>query len=354
MRGNSVSNILSKLTSPIAVKAALAECDRLGRDLFLAEYGFKPSAEYVLHGDGAEYDSKAIAAVAFGYQFGTRPLSPDECRGGKDRGNAGWALDRLGFRVSGIKHVGWWLEEVEPSVDAYFEMFALYRAGRQFKKSDYLKRLHEKNPARSYKAYEFKLQNVSAVLNDLEKEWLPGYAPKAAYQHLLRYVVEDRLGRDDDRTGLEFLAAAPKEHAPRLAKIDWAKRDAENRELGNGGERYVFEQERLRLIAADKPELAARVTWNARDADGHGYDITSFDADGGSIHIEVKTTTRGEGTPFFVSDNELRVSQRLGDSYRLYRVFNFPSSPQVAVYGGPLSECLKLSPASYRAQRKVL
>src|SRR5215468_106632 len=126
MRRTSSTNILSKLTSPVAVKVALAEYDGLGRKEFLAEHDFRPSQEYTLHVDGAEYDSKAIAAIAFGSQFGTRPLAWNECAGGRHRGNAGWALDRLRFHVAGIKHIGWWIEEVEHTVDAYFEMFALH------------------------------------------------------------------------------------------------------------------------------------------------------------------------------------------------------------------------------------
>lgn len=352
MRGESTSTILSKLTSPTAVKAAMAECDRLRREPFLAEYGFKPASEYSVEAGGTLYDSKAIAAVAFGYQHGTRPLTSGECAGGRDYGNAGWALDRLGFHVTGIKHVGWWLEEVEPTVDAYFEMFALHRAGVSFKKSGYLAKLHELGPKRTYKAYEYKLQNISAALHDLGHGWLSGYAPKAQYQRLLQYVLEDRLGRATLAEGLEFLRHVAVEHEPRLMKIDWAKRDADNRELGVAGERFVFERERLRLVAAKKPELAAMVRWNASEADGHGYDVSSFDENGSPIQIEVKTTTRGESTAFFVSTNEVLASIRLGKSYRLYRVFNFPAAPEIAVYGGALDKCLALSPATYRAKRK--
>jgi len=352
MDGNSPSNILSKLTSPTAVKAAIAECDRLSCETFLREYGYKPAREYKLRVGDSEYDSKAIAAVAFGYQHGTRPLLPNECSGGRDRGNAAWTLDRLGFCVSGINHEGWWVEEVELTVDAYLDMLALHRAGVPFTKSSYLKKLHAHGPARTLKAYEFKMQNISAALSEMGKGWLLGYAPKARYQHLVRFVLEDRLGRAADPAKIELPQVQALEHASRFVKIDWAKRDAENRELGRGGEKFVLEHERARLAAADKPELAAKVTWKASEADGHGYDISSFESDGTPIHIEVKTTTRGELTPFFVSSNEVRVSERLGMRYRLYRVFNFPRSPEIATYRGSLSACLRLSPASYRAQRK--
>src|SRR5262249_35714066 len=138
MPNDSPSRTLTKLTSPTAVKAAIAECDRLGRGGFLREYEFRPAREYAVRYGGGGSGAKGPAAVAFGYQYGTEPLAWDEFSGGKDHGNAGWALDRLGFHVSGIKHVGWWLEEVEPAVDAYLEMLALHRAGMSFKKKDYL------------------------------------------------------------------------------------------------------------------------------------------------------------------------------------------------------------------------
>jgi hypothetical protein len=342
---------LSTLTSPTAVKAAIAECDGFGRERFLEQYGFKPATEYRLKYDGCEYDSKAIAGVAYGYQHGVPPLQWNEFGGGKNSGCAGWALDRLGFEVTGIKHVGWWFHEVEHAIRAYFDMFARYKAGEQFTKASFLKRLYEENPARSYKSYEYKLQNISAVLSDLRRDWLPGYAPKARYQKLLRFAVEDWIGRAPGTVNTSP-PGATRRRSPRLAKIDWAKRDAENRALGESGERYVFEKERQSLIDKQRPDLAARVKWDASEADGHGYDISSFDADGTPIFIEVKTTTLGEKTPFFVSYNEVQASTRLGGRYRLHRVFDFLTRPDVAVHEGCLDDGFSLNAVSFRAKQK--
>lgn len=346
--------ILNRLTSPTAVKAAISECDSLGRDRFLAEYGFKMARSYVLRFQDAEYDSKAIAAVAFGYQYGTRPLRSEECSGGKNAGHAAWALDRLGFHVTGMSHVGWWLEEVEPTVDVYFQMMVLTKAGSPFKKSAFLKRLHEANLARSLKAYEFRFQNISAVLHDLGQPWLDGYAPKSQYQKLLQFVVEDRVGRRagsstpmDIDSGVE---AAPA-RGVRLSKIDWARRDAENRELGRNGELYVLHRERQRLIDAGRADLSTQVQWLADEADGHGYDIGSFDPDGTPIQIEVKTTTRDRDTPFFVSRNEVSVSKIKGDTYRLHRVYRFLTAPDVAVHRGPIEDSCMLDTDKKQAER---
>jgi uncharacterized protein DUF3883 len=342
---------LAALTSPTAVRAAIAECDSLGRELFLHQYGFKSATDYRVRYLGGEYDSKAIAGVAYGYQHGISPLEWNEFGGGKNSGCAGWALDRLGFEVTGIKHVGWWLDEVEQAIRVYFDMFARYKAGEKFTKAGFLKKLHDENPARSYKSYEYKLQNISAVLNDLGRDWLSGYAPKARYQKLLRFAVEDWLGRGPGTASVS-LPLTKRRHSPRLVKIDWAKRDAENRALGEGGERYVFQQERQSLVEKQRPDLAALVKWDASEADGHGYDISSFDPDGTPIFIEVKTTTRGKDTAFFVSHNEVKVSGIHGERYRLYRVFNFLTRPDVLVHKGNLDDCFSLSPVSFRATAK--
>lgn len=341
--------VFTKLSSPRAVKAAISECDRVGRDVFLMTFGFHHSREYVLSFEGAEYDSKAIAAVAFGYQYGVDPLRPDQCTGGKDHGRAGWALDRLGFRVAGIRHKGWWIDEVEASVSSYMDMMIRSAAGETFQKSDYLKKLTLEFPERSYKAHEYKFQNISAAMKDLGRPWMNGYAPLSRYQQLVRFVLEDRLGRTAPI--VVGKATSPKSH---ISKIDWAKRDADNRALGKGGELHVFELERLKLVEVGRADLAERVRWLAGEGDGHGFDISSFDADGSSICIEVKTTTRGSDAPFFVSDNEVRVSSEKSASYRLYRVFNFLSQPSITIYRGAISEFCEIKPTNYRATPRKL
>ena len=46
------------------VACAIAEYDRLGRDVFLTTYGYGPANSYLLVHNGRRYDSKAIAGVA--------------------------------------------------------------------------------------------------------------------------------------------------------------------------------------------------------------------------------------------------------------------------------------------------
>ena len=87
---------LSRLTDPSAVRLALDECRRLGRDVFLAKYGFERARKYFLVVDGELFDSKAVLGAAFGFVDG-RALGPDDFSGG-DR-SAVRVLRGLGFLV---------------------------------------------------------------------------------------------------------------------------------------------------------------------------------------------------------------------------------------------------------------
>lgn len=86
------------LTSPQAVKEAMAEFDRLGREAFLANYGYRRAREYFLLMDGKRYDSKAIAGVAHGYEHPeSGPLPPSAFSGGEQTVRR--VLQTLGFTV---------------------------------------------------------------------------------------------------------------------------------------------------------------------------------------------------------------------------------------------------------------
>lgn len=89
---------LQDLSDPQAVRRAVAECDRLGREAFLDRYGFGPARRYFLLVDDQRYDSKAIVGVAHRYQFPERgPLPASAFSGGE--ATVQRVLERLGFTV---------------------------------------------------------------------------------------------------------------------------------------------------------------------------------------------------------------------------------------------------------------
>jgi hypothetical protein len=66
--------------------------------------------------------------------------------------------------------------------------------------------------------------------------------------------------------------------------------------------------------------------------------------------IEVKTTKFGEYTPFYVSSNEVNVSQIEKSRYHLYRLFEFGRQPKMFAVPGALDTSFKLEPNSFVAR----
>ncbi|AIB12899.1 hypothetical protein ABAZ39_13050 [Azospirillum argentinense] len=358
------TSVFTKLTSPAAVKLAVAECKAMGRQAFLEHYGFRMAREYLLEDADGHYDSKAIAAVAFGYQHPEiGPLASNQCSGGKGHGHAGWALHRLGFAVAGMaaNRNEWPLAEVEAAVDAYLGVLQRQDSGAPFSKKAVVQAVAAALGTRTEKAVEYKFLNISAVMASLGRPWVQGWAPLGNYQRLLEFVVRDRLTYGALGIGPEGPAGDPAEvfvpppspptggggHVgpPTGRKTDWSERGARNAELGRLGEQFVLDLERARLLPLGKePEWTVAV-----HGDGLGYDIRSCDADGKPILIEVKTTASGIGAPFYLTTRELVVSREHGPSYKLYRVFNFFGERRIYVLNGPLDAACALEPVSFRA-----
>lgn len=87
---------LANLTRP-AVEAALAEFDKLGKEAFLAEYGFSDAKRYWLVQSGKSYPSKAIAGVAHKFTEAGEILGTNDFTGGES--SVVKKLRELGFNV---------------------------------------------------------------------------------------------------------------------------------------------------------------------------------------------------------------------------------------------------------------
>lgn len=125
---------------------------------------------------------------------------------------------------------------------------------------------------------------------------------------------------------------------------------ARNRSLGLAGELFVMNYERARLISLGKESLSARIEHTSKlRGDGEGYDILSFESSGAERLIEVKSTKYGAETPFFVSRNELAVSERHSVAYHVYRLYAFQKSPRLYTLSGAISRNCQLLPVSFLA-----
>lgn len=93
---------LNDLTKIEAVITAINEFDSLGRESFLEKYGFGEARSYFILYGGRRYDSKAIAGVAYGFQFPERGcLKPADFSGGES--TVVRKLQWLGFEIIGEK-----------------------------------------------------------------------------------------------------------------------------------------------------------------------------------------------------------------------------------------------------------
>lgn len=259
-------------------------------------------------------------------------------------------------------------------VRAYFDLLASEIRGERRVKAEVVRGLAGALPARTQGSIERKLQNVSAVLDELGLEWIDGYKPMSHYQRSLRPVVEQalRVNRRIGETLEEYrsnalpplvsrplstsdvlvpppsqVARSRRDEVPLTAGPIGALRDFQNRRLGTAGEEWVLDRERIELSRRGRSDLADQVDWVAQRGDGAGYDILSFRPDGSPLEIEVKTTNLGSRTPFFVTRWEVSVSRRDRDRYSLYRVFDFRNEPRLYRLEGSIEEAARLEPTVF-------
>jgi len=273
----------------------------------------------------------------------------------------------------------WSREEVEAAVADYLDMLTLHLAGQKYNKTHQRRKLLQRLENRSDGSVERKHQNISAVLIELGCPYIPGYKPLGNYQELLYAVVADRLRDNElfDRTAMaaaQMPAAVPSTEdfskvavdpptlafstreppAPRkriATKRDYIDREARNASLGLAGEEFVVHYERWRLIARGHERLANKVEHVAKtQGDGLGFDVLSFDTTGKERMIEVKTTSFGKETPFFITRNEVELSRSETDRFHLYRLFDFRKDPRLFSFCGAVEKHCHLDPITFHAR----
>ena len=269
----------------------------------------------------------------------------------------------------------WTDEENDLIVADYFAMLVDDLAGKPLNKAASYRQLADRID-RSAKAIEYKHQNISAVLKALGETWLTGLAPAFNFQSSLEDAVLQwmnshpewvlRAPGNRSPTGLHDAAQIWIGPPPTLSnqpppqeldlmlriarKSDVAGRDERNRVLGRAGEERVLAYERSVLRSAGRDDLARKVRWvSEEDGDGAGYDISSFERDGRSRLIEVKTTNGWDRTPFHITRNELAVAEERRAEWCLFRLWNFSREPKAFELRPPLDAHVSLTATSYRA-----
>ena len=287
----------------------------------------------------------------------------------------------------------WSEAEIDAIVEDYLDMLRHEQEGRLYNKTEHRGLLME-TVDRSEGSIERKHMNISAVLEKLGLPYINGYKPYRNFQHALFKAVQERLHDDTvlyaSLTGEDAVVREPSpefrtdpeqvidpvqfyEDAPLPSEVPNpklpedisrivrkfeppAERDARNRMLGKAGEEFVFAFERKRLSTLGRQDLADNVRWVARDdGDGYGYDIRSFHGRGKSREasrerwLEIKTTNGPKTTPFYITSNELSVSEQNPETFRVVRLYDFRRRKRAYRLEPPLAERVQLTPAIYRA-----
>jgi len=274
--------------------------------------------------------------------------------------------------------VDWTDDQNDAIVADYFAMLADDIAGRPYTKAEH-NRMLQAVIGRPRGSIEYKHQNISAVLKGLGEDWIAGYKPAFNFQASPVDAVVRWLDRHPDwvvlavRRGASASPPAAREAAPLwigpppthsnapppdeleqmtaiARKYDVAERDARNLALGRAGEERVLAHEHANLVANGRTDLAEGIRWVSHlDGDGAGYDIRSFDSDGGPRLIEVKTTNGWERTPFHITRNELAVAEARREDWRLVQLWNFAREPRAFELRQPLEAHVALMATSFQA-----
>ena len=228
----------------------------------------------------------------------------------------------------------WSRIEVEAIVADYLKMLTMELTGQHYSKTAHRQNLMQMLPGRTESSIEFKHANISAAMIDLGFPYINGYKYRSNYQALLATVAAEQIqglpildnaalaaveqpAVTPTVTNFAKVKSDPPQRQYRVSepinplffkavRRDYLEREAQNRSLGLAGEEFIVQFEHWRLNALGEHKLADKVDHVSQSkGDGLGYDVLSFDADGKERFIEVKTTTFGQATPFFVSRGEL-------------------------------------------------
>ncbi len=98
---------------------------------------------------------------------------------------------------------GWTDDELAAAVDAYKQMMRNHNAGDAYNKRE-VYRILAARFHRTDKAFEYRMQNISAVLAEMGEAWLPGLKPAGNVGKHVGGRIRDMLSRPDFPDALPF------------------------------------------------------------------------------------------------------------------------------------------------------
>lgn len=139
--------------------------------------------------------------------------------------------------------------------------------------------------------------------------------------------------------------------------VDYRKLNEFLSYVGGLGEKYVYENEKKYLSNTEYWDMIDHTPSLNHE---NGYDILSYEKDGTSVMIEVKTTTGNKSDSFFITNRELNTAKRAwseNKKYKIYRVSNIlaedTSEISVKVYEELSEEDFDITGVVYKIKEKV-
>lgn len=179
------------------------------------------------------------------------------------------------------------------------------------------------------------LRNFDDVFSTIPKEYISDFL--IGYEEATEDGTSKRVcytAEAINTTGKSLKQYEPPSKAsnqPNSAKVtkkgkrDYITQYIKDFEIGEAGESLVYKYECNIIENAKKNGEIDKdifVKWVSRDDDSAGYDILSYDIKTKTKkYIEVKSTSGGKNTPFYISEKELNFSKINSEKYCIYRVY---------------------------------
>lgn len=146
------------------------------------------------------------------------------------------------------RNMAWSDCEIEAAIAAYFDLLNAQINCKPTNKAAIYRKLSAAHPTRSAKAFEYKFQNISAVLYEEKLPYADGLRPKAKYQSVLKPAVLNHLKQIDfeKQTPIDVLVGKLK----RLRSRDYLS------VYGKGTGRYGLSLERYLSIPQNSSKEA--------------------------------------------------------------------------------------------------
>ncbi|MBV1914827.1 MAG: hypothetical protein KUG72_05535 [Pseudomonadales bacterium] len=93
--------------------------------------------------------------------------------------------------------MAWSNKEIEAAISGYFDLLSTQVDGKPTNKAVLYRKLTSEHPTRTAKSFEFKFQNISAVLYEEKLPYADGLRPKSNYQESLKEAVLSYLKKTE-------------------------------------------------------------------------------------------------------------------------------------------------------------